>query len=364
MELVNSALGRAIVLTGLSATLGACSIFGGGKSELVRADPALQELPANGPEADYPQVLGDAFMVDGQEYVPVDTASYDAVGYAALDSEGGQGITLAHKTLPLPSYVEVTELASGRTILARVERRGPMTNSRLIALSPGANAALGITDGAPVRVRRVNPPETDRAELRAGRKASDRMDTPKSLLSVLQRKLPPAGVGYAPVRTAQAVPAAPPKPAAAPVPAAQPQPRELAAGVQPAPAKPSVPGMGERTANTAYPLGSARAAAPVMTQRPRAATQPAAAASSVAAAPVQAAAQADAAKGDFVIQAAAFASKANADRAAGKIGGFVTKSGAIYRVRTGPYANRGQAEAALAKVRAAGYSDARVFTAG
>nr|WP_251567318.1 SPOR domain-containing protein [Erythrobacter sp. 3-20A1M] len=36
----------------------------------------------------------------------------------------------------------------------------------------------------------------------------------------------------------------------------------------------------------------------------------------------------------------------------------------IHRVRTGPYATRGKAEAALAKVRAAGYSDARVFTAG
>ena len=40
------------------------------------------------------------------------------------------------------------------------------------------------------------------------------------------------------------------------------------------------------------------------------------------------------------------------------------KTGRFYRVRTGPYATRGQAEAALAKVRAAGYSDARVFTAG
>ena len=356
MELPNNTLVRVIVLAGLSASLGACAMFGGGKAELARADAALLELPANGPQADYPQVLGAAFTVDGQEYTPVDTASYDAVGYAALEAEGGQGITLAHKTLPLPSYVEVTELDSGRTILARVERRGPMSNDRLVALSPGAQALLGARDGAPVRVRRINPPETDRAELRSGRKAAERMDTPKSLLTVLQRKLPSApGVVAVPVRAAQAMPAA--APTAAPVVAARTPARELPATT---PAPVAAPTSGQRTANTAYPLGGAKAPAAraplpqVVRNRPVAEQAPA---------PV-AMPQADPVKGDFVIQAAAFSSKSNADRAAGKLGGFVTKTGSLYRVRTGPYASRGQAEAALAKVREAGYSDARVFTAG
>lgn len=353
MELDNSALKRAIILTGLSASLGACSVFGGGGNELAGADPAFAELAATGPQADYPQVLGPAFTVDGQEYVPVDTASYDAVGYASLDSEGGEGITLAHKTLPLPSYVEVTELASGRTIVARVERRGPMTGSRLVALSPGAQALLGASDGAPVRVRRVNAPEIDRIELRAGRKATDRMDTPKSLLTVLQRKLPGGGAGSAPVRSAQATPA--------PLPATVPAAAVAAApiGASKPPAAPASPAMGERTANSAYPLGGAGPASPQIVG-----SRPAPQAVTVAAPKPAATAPHEAAKGDFVIQAAAFSSKANADRAASKIGGFVTKTGSLYRVRTGPYGNRGQAEAALAKVRAAGYSDARVFTAG
>lgn len=350
MELDSKALRRAIILTGLSASLGACSVFGG--NELAGADPAFAELAATGPQADYPQVLGPAFTVDGQEYVPVDTASYDAVGYASLDSEGGQGITLAHKTLPLPSYVEVTELSSGRTILARVERRGPMTGNRLIALSPGAQALLGVNEGAPVRVRRVNAPEADRTELRSGRKASDRMDTPKSLLSVLQRKLPRDGAGYAPVRAAQAEPVT--NPGAIPAVAAAPS------GRPSSPQGSAAPAVGERSANTAYPLGGTRAPLPqVVRSRPAPqATVPASAARQPEAAPQ------GASTGDFVIQAAAFSSKANADRAASKIGGYVTKTGSIYRVRTGPYGNRGQAEAALAKVRAAGYSDARVFTAG
>lgn len=71
------------------------------------------------------------------------------------------------------------------------------------------------------------------------------------------------------------------------------------------------------------------------------------------------------ADGAFVVQAAAFSSKANAERLANQLeGGFVMQAGSYYRVRVGPYATRGQAEAALAKVRAAGYSDARVFSAG
>ncbi|MCL4673584.1 MAG: SPOR domain-containing protein [Sphingomonadaceae bacterium] len=310
-------------------------------------DSAQMARVANGPSADYPMVLGDAFVVDGQEFVPVDTASYDAVGYAGVEAEGGQGITISHKTLPLPSYVEVTELDSGRTILARVERRGPMTTKRLVALSPGAQAALGVSEGAPVRVRRVNPPEADRAELRAGRSASQRMDTPKSLLGVLQRKLPAGGaatmLAQGPTRT-------------------MPTPVPEQAQVAPQPA-PKANGSGlfveERKANTAYPLGgqSRTGVAPV-TPAVRTAAAPVRAPAEAATAP------APATGGEFVIQAAAFSSKANADRAASRIGGFVTKAGEVYRVRTGPYATRGQAEAALAKVREAGYSDARVFSAG
>ena len=65
-----------------------------------------------------------------------------------------------------------------------------------------------------------------------------------------------------------------------------------------------------------------------------------------------------------MIQAAAFSSRANADRAAKALGGMVSASGKFFRVHTGPFVSRTQADAALAKVRAAGYSDARVTTAG
>ncbi len=346
MRLPNNASRRAFALFGLTAALplalGGCALIPGGGEEVASVSTQARAANAQtGPMADYPQVLGEPFVVQGVEYVPADTASYDAVGYATFDREAGQGVTVAHKTLPLPSYVEITALDTGRTILARVERRGPMTNARLVALSPAAQMQLGGGEGVPVRLRRVNPPESDRAELRAGRAAKERMNTPKSLLAVLERKLPQSGA--ASLRSASP----PPRSVAA-------APRTAQTGYGDAPGS-------ERGANRSYPLrplsNTLIALAPARPQAVRPAP--------VRQAPPRYASEADPAQyGDFIVQAAAFSNRANAEHAADRLGGFVTQAGRFYRVRTGPYATRGQAEAALAKVRAAGYSDARVFTAG
>jgi rare lipoprotein A len=141
--------------------------------------------------SDYPMVLGPPVNVDGVVYTPADTMNYDMVGHAAISPVGGNGITASHRTLPLPSYVEMTALDSGRTILVRLERRGPMTGSLLTELSPAAAAQLGVLgqERAAVRVRRVNPPEPERAALRAGGAAPARMDMPPSLRTVLLRRL-------------------------------------------------------------------------------------------------------------------------------------------------------------------------------
>src|SRR3546814_20086043 len=109
-------------------------------------------------------------MVQGVTYTPVDISDYDEVGFAGVYSADLAGkptangeifdpaaISAAHKTLPLPSYVEVTALDTGRTILVRVNDRGPMVNDRLIDLSPAAAAQLGLTDTTTgVRVRRLH----------------------------------------------------------------------------------------------------------------------------------------------------------------------------------------------------------------
>ena len=156
--------------------------------------------------ADEPVTIGAPYTVAGVTYTPEDAPNYDAVGYAGWYGEELQGnktangeafmpmaITAAHKTLPLPSYVEVTALDSGKTILVRINDRGPFANDRLIDLSRGAAEQLGIigAGAAPVRVRRVNPPEQDRALLRAHQRAAERLETPAALLAPLRAKLPP-----------------------------------------------------------------------------------------------------------------------------------------------------------------------------
>jgi len=274
--------------------------------------------PKNGPAADYPMVVGDPFTVEGTTYTPVDRLNSDEVGYASVGEAGGTGVSAAHKTLPLPSYVEVTSLDSGRTTLVRIERRGPLSNDYLVELSPGAAAQLGVvgTAKAPVRVRRVNPPEQERALLRAGGEVPARMDTPVGLRGVLLRKL---GVPVA-APSPEPSPVAAPAPAVTPTPAPQPIATEAA---KPAP-KPETP-----------------EPAPKQEPAPKPVVKPAI-------------------TGNFAVQVASFSSEANARRAAGKLAGKVVKGGKFWLTRLGPFGTRGEAQAALAKARAAGYSDARI----
>jgi rare lipoprotein A len=62
-------------------------------------------------------------------------------------------LSAAHPTLPLPSYVYVTNLANGRTLLLRVNDRGPYSNSRLIDVSRAAARYLGFERPGTARVR-------------------------------------------------------------------------------------------------------------------------------------------------------------------------------------------------------------------
>ncbi|WEK47004.1 MAG: SPOR domain-containing protein [Candidatus Andeanibacterium colombiense] len=285
--------------------------------------------PANGPAADYPITVGGPYTAAGTSYTPADVWNYDEVGTLALDTVGGDTISGSHHTLPIPSYVEVTSLETGRTILVRLERRGPMDGNQLIALSPGALAQLGASASTPVRVRRVNPQEPERAALRSGQSAPARMDTPMSLVNVLRLKLP-GNVGPLPVPGAPlAVAAVGPSSAAG---LALPP---LDAASSAGPPKPVIP-------------------KPSLTPAPKPAVKPV---SKPAAGPVG-----SATRGGFVVQAGAFSARDRAEKVAQGIGGKVSPSGRLFRVRAGPYASRQAAEASLAKIRAAGYSDARIYS--
>jgi rare lipoprotein A len=301
------ALGLATAIAGLAA------------APLAAAREPVPAAMPSGPAADYPMVLGAPYTVDGITYTPADRLNSDEVGYAAIDGAGGAGVSLAHHTLPLPSYVEVTSLKTGRTILVRVERRGPPTARDLVALSPGAAAQLGLAERTPVRVRRVNPPEAERALLRSGQTAPARMDTPMALVGVLLRKLDPALAPPTPQ------PAAVPQPAPVTAPVAEAKSAPVSARV-PAPPKPVV------AAKAAPAKPAPRAPAPASAAR----------------------------HGPVYVQVGAFSTRANAERAARQVGGTVSPAGQLFRVRIAGFATADQAAGALAKARGAGYSDARI----
>jgi rare lipoprotein A len=324
--------------TDLAAVLAACAALAacggsGGAREVDRA----ASLPAAATDAsgisDTPVKLGDPFVIDGVTHTPVDVVDYDDVGYASWygsefagratangESFNPAAFSAAHKTLPLPSYVEVTELTGGRTILVRVNDRGPMDNRRLIDLSEAAAKALGIADKpVPVRVRRVNPPGSERAQLRAGLPAAERLATPDSLLTVLRAKaaaLPPQ-TSVPAVAVSAPKPVAPTpvrvEPAPAPAPAAAPPPKPAPVAVKPAPA-----------------------AKPQAKPAPTTVT------------------------GSYVVQVAAFSTEARAKAAAAKVGGTVAPAGNLWRVRVGPFPDAAAAANALTAVKARGFGDARV----
>jgi rare lipoprotein A len=178
----------------LLAMLGMLAACGGGNYRPVR---------------DLPVRIGPPYKVRGATYVPAAQPDYDMLGYASwYGSESGNRtangehfrtgwITGAHVTLPLPSYVEVTALDTGRTILVRVNDRGPFAGrGRVIDLSRGAAEELGMRaqGHAAVRVRVVQPPESDRERLRKGKPAKKRPDVPERQLVNLRAQLRAAGL--------------------------------------------------------------------------------------------------------------------------------------------------------------------------
>lgn len=155
------------------------------------------------PVSDVPVRIGPPYAVRGTTYTPAADAAYDRVGYATWygPESGNQtangekfrpdGITAAHTTLPLPSYVEVTALDTGRRIVVRVNDRGPFAGGRIIDLSRGAAEQLGVkAQGvAPVRVRVIEPSEKDRERLREGKPARDLPPVSGRELETLQARL-------------------------------------------------------------------------------------------------------------------------------------------------------------------------------
>ncbi len=110
--------------------------------------------------------LGKPYRINGRWYVPREDPGYDRRGIAswygadfhARKTANGEiydmnALTAAHPTLPLPSYVWVTNERNGRTVLVRVNDRGPYAHDRIIDLSRATARALGFENHGLARVR-------------------------------------------------------------------------------------------------------------------------------------------------------------------------------------------------------------------
>jgi rare lipoprotein A len=114
-------------------------------------------------------VLGKRYYVLSSSvgYWERGVASWYGPGFHKIRTSTGEiydmyGMTAAHKTLPLPAYVQVTNLQNGRSVVVRVNDRGPFVGNRIIDLSYTAASRLDmLRDGtAMVEVRTVEPPGT------------------------------------------------------------------------------------------------------------------------------------------------------------------------------------------------------------
>ncbi len=121
-------------------------------------------------------MLGKPYQIAGKTYVPKIDPDYKVVGLASwygTDFHGRRtangevfdsaSISAAHPTMPLPSYARLTSLATGRSVIVRVNDRGPFHSNRVLDMSQRAADMLGVKSAgvAKIRVEYVGPAPTD-----------------------------------------------------------------------------------------------------------------------------------------------------------------------------------------------------------
>jgi rare lipoprotein A len=132
----------------------------------VASSPRVVDADGQVPKGGGTYRIGRPYMVAGRTYVPEENAGYSAEGYASwyggrfhgrLTANGEvfdeSSISAAHPTLPMPSYVRVTNLANKRSIVVRVNDRGPYSGNRVIDLSVRTAHLLGFHGHGVARVR-------------------------------------------------------------------------------------------------------------------------------------------------------------------------------------------------------------------
>jgi rare lipoprotein A (peptidoglycan hydrolase) len=162
--------GDATGATVASASGQATAPAAGAAPKLTRSLYIPERLKEPAPSAAGPYKIGAPYTVGGKLYTPKHERNYSKVGLASWygpDFHGHvtangevynmHGLSAAHQTLPLPCYARVTNVKNGRSVIVRVNDRGPFKPNRIVDLSSRAADLLGFHKSgvAPVRVEYV-----------------------------------------------------------------------------------------------------------------------------------------------------------------------------------------------------------------
>nr|WP_225704244.1 septal ring lytic transglycosylase RlpA family protein [Bradyrhizobium cenepequi] len=132
----------------------------------VSASPRMVAFGEPVPKGGGTYRVGKPYMVAGRMYVPEEDANYRAEGLASWYGDDFHGrltangevfdmasLTAAHPTLPMPCYARVTNLRNGKSLIVRVNDRGPYHANRLIDVSNKAAELLEFKGNGVARVR-------------------------------------------------------------------------------------------------------------------------------------------------------------------------------------------------------------------
>jgi rare lipoprotein A len=334
--------------------------------------------------------VGRPYQIDGIWYYPREDWSYDETGIASWYGEEFHGrytadgeifdlnsLTAAHRTLPMPVVVRITNLENGRSMKLRVNDRGPYAAGRIIDVSRRAAQLLGFEGQGTAKVRvQIDVPDSMQVAAAAGRNGSP-PSVPAIIASVASAPLtvPVAAVEAVRGNPEPPPPAAPPpaqhrevkvadmRPIAPPPPPAPLLPPPTSVPLAP-PSRPAFTPVPRHEANDRPYLfddlpGEEGAEPPTRT---RDVATPASLPAMVEIRPVH--------PTQIYIQAGAFADHGNAARLSSRLralgspisvtAGITGNGASIYRVRLGPVADVDAADQLLNRVMADGFTEARI----
>ncbi len=153
--------------------------------------------------------VGNPYQIAGRTYTPVERYTYEESGIASWYGPGFHGkstasgerfdryeLTAAHRTLQMPSFVRVTNLENGRSLVVRVNDRGPFSKGRIIDLSDKAAELIGMKGAGTARVKIQLLEEESRIVAEAAKRGIDTRGTARVLNETGQ--LPPHFGGIRP----------------------------------------------------------------------------------------------------------------------------------------------------------------------